>query len=85
MGDYIKVYVDGVIIFTRSEEIAECLNEINLVIMEGSTVNADVSCVLKGLSYLKKYRLKEPQIVRIVKTVEEILVKELAEGKLSFW
>lgn len=85
MTDYITVILHGVEVRTTIEEIAECLEEVNRVIIEETAENSDISCVFKALNYLKKYRSRDERIVKIVKKVEEIIRKDLEQGRLQIW
>jgi hypothetical protein len=85
MKDYIRVEVHGVPIYTTLEDIAECLEELDQVILAGTAENADLNCVFKALNYLKRYRSRDSRIVAVVKAVEGIIREDLERGRIQLW
>jgi len=84
-GSYIKVRVGGVEVATTIEEVARCLEELDRVLKRGTAEGADVDCVFKALSYIKKYRRSNERLLEVAEAVDEILRKDLEEGRVTLW
>lgn len=83
MTRYVKV--GGVPIYTNIEEIAECLEELNAVLSEGTAENRDVDCVFKAYRYLRDYRFRQTRVTELLKRIEEILVNDMKSGRIKIW
>jgi len=85
MSGLIRVVVGDVTIYTTLEDIAQCLEELNNIVMLGSAEDADLDCVFKALNYLKKYRSNDPRILKIIRIVEDVLKNDIEAGKVKLW
>jgi len=84
-GRLIRVFVGGITMYTTLEDMAQCLEELNSIIVMGTAEEADLDCVFKALNYLKRYKLNDPRVLSIIRTVEAILKSDIETGKVRLW
>lgn len=80
-----EVKVGNVTIYTSIEEIAECLEELNMVLLEGTAENRDMECVFRAYKYLRDYQFRRPGVAEILRRFDEILIRDLKSGKIKLW
>ena len=82
---YIRVEIQGTLIVTSIEEIAECISELDNALKLGTAENSDINCIYKALEYLKKYKYRDPRIIDIIRMAEAMLRRDIEQGRIQLW